>query len=63
MPAALAQPNGPSRGAGLLLAHCALLDARGERPAAGERLRELLGRDLANMLVSALTPTRGPRRR
>jgi hypothetical protein len=62
MDAALAQ-NTPARGARLLLAHCAVLEARGERPAAGERLRELIGYDLANLLVSALTPTRGPRRR
>ena len=62
MEAAVAHLNGPSRGAGLLLAHCAVLDGRGERPAAGDRLRELLGRELATMLVAALTPSRGPRR-
>ena len=50
-----------SLGARRLLAHCAALDGHDARPAAGERLSELIGSDLAHLLVSALAPSRGAR--
>ena len=63
MDAALAQSHGPARGARLLLEHCAVLDGQEPRPEANDRLRELIGRDRANLLVSALAPSRGGRYR
>ena len=46
-----------SRGAELLLVHCAELPA--ERPPAFARLQALVGRDLARLLVSALAGRQG----
>ena len=63
MNAAFAQPKRPSRGAGLLLAHCAALDLRERRAPAPERLRDALGSELATMLVHALAGGRGVRYR
>jgi hypothetical protein len=48
-----------TRGAGLLLAHChSVLD---ERPSAYERLQDLIGGDLARLLVFALAGPQGRR--
>jgi hypothetical protein len=44
-----------SRAVRHLLAHCAEADARPRKPVF-ERLRELVGADLARRLVSALSP-------
>jgi hypothetical protein len=53
----LAAPTTGERGSDLLLRHCdALTDA--ERPSAYARLEELVGKDLARMLVGALAPRR-----
>ena len=62
MDAALAQSRAPSRGADLLLAHCASLDGD-QRPAANDRLRALIGTELTSLLVRALAPGRGGRSR
>lgn len=59
--AALAHLRGPERGADRLLAHCALLEQPDLRAPAPERLRELLGADLAGLLVSALAGGHGRR--
>lgn len=62
MAAASAHTNAPTRGASLLLAHCAVLDDDRRAPAQ-KRLRAALGHDLANLLVTALAPGRGRRYR
>ena len=50
------------RGADLLLAHCApLADADLSRPPALLRLEEVLGGELARLLVGALATRRGAR--
>jgi hypothetical protein len=49
----------PSRGAELLLVHCAELPE--ERPPAYARLQGLVGRELARLLVSALAGRQGRR--
>jgi hypothetical protein len=52
------QPH-PSRGAGLLLLHCA--SVAGERRSAYSRLEEKVGGDLARLLVCALAGSGGRR--
>jgi hypothetical protein len=49
----------PSRGTGLLLAHCASIGA--ERPSALTRLEAALGDDFARLLVAALAGAQGLR--
>lgn len=49
----------PQRGAGLLLVHCAAVCD--ERPTAYSRLEQVLGDDLARMLVFALVGPQGRR--
>ena len=53
----LAAPITGERGSDLLLRHCYAL-TNVERPQAYERLEELVGEELARMLVSALAPRR-----
>lgn len=62
MHAALAPQAAPVRGADLLLAHCAVLDAETRAPAP-DRLRERIGEDLASLLVTALAAGGGGRYR
>lgn len=62
MDAALAQSTAPSRGARLLLDHCAILDADERRIEPQQRLSDLLGSDLAGLLVRALAGGRGASR-
>ncbi|HYZ19429.1 MAG TPA: hypothetical protein VE615_07785 [Gaiellaceae bacterium] len=46
----------PTRGLGLILEHCARLNASDHvRPSAALRLEQLVGGDLARLLVSALS--------
>jgi phage FluMu protein gp41 len=52
-----AAPTTGERGSDLLLRHCDAL-TNVERPRAYERLEELVGDDLARMLVTALAPRR-----
>jgi hypothetical protein len=57
-----AQPQAQDRGAELLLEHCAALaKPHTARPAAFDRLRALLGNELARLLVDGLAA--GPGRR
>lgn len=54
--------DGGTRGVDLLLQHCQALDRLGEsHPPAFERLADAIGRELATMLVSALTAEGGSR--
>ncbi|MFL5955113.1 MAG: hypothetical protein ACJ76I_13510 [Gaiellaceae bacterium] len=52
------QPQ-PTRGAGLLLVHCAAI--ADERPSAYARLEQQLGRELARLLVVGLAGPQGRR--
>jgi hypothetical protein len=52
-----AAPRRGERGSSLLLRHCAAL-TEDSRPCAYTRLEELVGADLARMLVAALAPRR-----
>jgi hypothetical protein len=52
------QPQ-PTRGAGLLLAHCSAVSD--ERPSAYSRLEQQLGGELARLLVVALSGPQGLR--
>jgi hypothetical protein len=52
------QPQ-PTRGAGLLLVHCAAV--ADERPSAYTRLEQQVGRELARLLVAALSRPQGRR--
>jgi hypothetical protein len=56
-----AAPNHRGRGPELLLRHCTALTASVERPSAYRRLEQLVGDDLARMLVAALTGNRRDR--
>ena len=49
-----AAPTPGGRGSDLLLQHCAVLTDAVERPPAYRRLEQLVGGELARMLVSAL---------
>jgi hypothetical protein len=50
------QPMHPSRGAALLLEHCAALERPDEpRPPARERLKSVVGVELAGLLLRALS--------
>jgi hypothetical protein len=49
----------PTRGASLLLVHCAAID--GGRPTAFRRLEAAIGGELARRLVRALSDTQGRR--
>lgn len=53
-------PHTSTRGAGLLLAHCAAFDET-ERAPAFSRLEALVGCDLAHLLVFALSGIQGLR--
>jgi hypothetical protein len=55
---AASAPRG-GRGSDLLLRHCAALTGGAERPPAFHRLEQIVGGDLARLLVVALA---GPRR-
>jgi hypothetical protein len=54
---AVSSDSGHGRGVDLLLLHCRALDY--DRPSAGERLEQRLGRELAELLVAALTSNAG----
>ena len=59
MPTAAVQPQKGTRGDVLLLAHCAAVARLTEaRASAGERLEASVGRELARLLVGALTSRR-----
>jgi hypothetical protein len=53
----LEPPKTPARGDGLLLHHVLCVSGAEPRPPARERLEQAVGRELAGLLVTALTPS------